>query len=428
MSDYAVKVENISKRYRIGVQEAASDSLGGAVLRAFTKPARTFKQIRSLSSFSDSSDQDPDIIWALKNISFEIKQGEKLGIIGKNGAGKSTLLKVLSRITEPTYGQAFIKGKVSSLLEIGTGFHRDLTGRENVYLNGSILGMSRADIKGKFDEIVEFAGVEQFIDTPIKRYSSGMQVRLAFAVAAHVQPDILIVDEVLAVGDVEFQRKCIGKLDEQASDGKTVIFVSHNMGAIRRLCSQVILLDNGEISLKSDPDKAVNEYLSNSYTANALDSNNIDLNFEDDPSKTIQIKRIRLLNELGQPSYTFSNKYPIDLEMEIKVRERRKDAYLGCVMYMSDDSILGDSQTNDLEPKFEWRKPGSYLVKLRFPANVYNSGIYRLGAYAALSSDATDRRDFSFQIINGQPFGQTVGGSRKGALLLPLEWEFAESK
>ena len=421
MSDYAITVENISKRYRIGVQEAAADTLGGTVFRALTKPARTFSQIRSLSTFGADSDQADDIIWALKNISFELKEGGKLGIIGKNGAGNSTLLKVLSRITEPSHGRALIKGRVSSLLEIGTGFHRDLTGRENVYLNGSILGMSRADIKNKFDEIVEFAGVEQFIDTPIKRYSSGMQVRLAFSVAAHVEPDILIVDEVLAVGDVEFQRKCMGKLDEQATDGKTVIFV-------RRLCSEVILLEGGEISLKSDPDTAINEYLSNSDTTDTFNSQAIDQYFDNDPSKTIQIKRIRLLNEIGKPSYSFNNKYPIDLEMEIEVREKRQDAYLGCVMYTSDDTILGDSQTNDLEQKFEWRKPGSYVVKLRLPADVYNAGIYRLGAYAALSSDATDRRDIGFQIINGQPFGQTVGGSRKGALLLPLKWEFIDLK
>ena len=428
MSNYAIKVENISKRYRIGVQEKAADTLGGAVFSTLTKPFRAFNQIRRLSSFDDNSDQAADIIWALRNISFELKEGEKLGIIGKNGAGKSTLLKVLSKITEPSHGRALIKGRVSSLLEIGTGFHRDLTGRENVYLNGTILGMSRGDIKNKFDEIVEFAGVEQFIDTPIKRYSSGMQVRLAFSVAAHVQPDILIVDEVLAVGDIEFQRKCMGKLDEQATEGKTVIFVSHNMGAIRRLCSEVILLNGGEISLKSDPDTAINEYLRNSETTNAFSSDAIDQYFENDLSKAIQIKRIRLLNEIGQPSYSFNNKFPVDLEMEIEVREKRRDAYLGCVMYTSDDSILGDSQTNDLEQKFEWRKPGSYVVKLRFPADVYNAGIYRLGAYAALSSDATDRRDISFQVINGQPFGQTSGGSRKGALLLPLKWEFIDSK
>ena len=309
MSNYAIKVENISKRYRIGVQQKASDTFGGAVFSTLSKPLRTFNQIRRLSSFDDNSDQAADIIWALRNISFELKSGEKLGIIGKNGAGKSTLLKVLSKITEPSHGRALIKGKVSSLLEIGTGFHRDLTGRENVYLNGTILGMSRGDIKNKFDEIVEFAGVEQFIDTPIKRYSSGMQVRLAFSVAAHVQPDILIVDEVLAVGDIEFQRKCMGKLDEQATEGKTVIFVSHNMGAIRRLCSEVILLNGGEISLKGDPDTAINEYLRNSETTNAFSSDAIDQYFENDPSKAIQIKRIRLLNEIGQPSYSFNNKF-----------------------------------------------------------------------------------------------------------------------
>ncbi len=261
MSDIAIKVEVLSKLYRIGSRQNDYRTLRDTITDAVTSPFRKFgKGSESASGFDTSP--SANTIWALKDVSFEIKRGEVVGIIGRNGAGKSTLLKILSRITEPTEGRARIKGRVGSLLEVGTGFHPELTGRENIFLNGAILGMKKAEIKQKFDEIVAFAEVEKFIDTPVKHYSSGMYVRLAFAVAAHLEPEILLVDEVLAVGDVGFQKKCLGKMGTVAREGRTVIFVSHNMAAIKGLCSSGFLLENGQIVIKDTADAVVHSYLS----------------------------------------------------------------------------------------------------------------------------------------------------------------------
>ena len=242
-NETVIKVEGLSKRYRIGLKEEMHDSLAASITAFLKSPFKSFKSLKNLSSFNDDSN---DVFWALKNISFEVKKGDALGIIGMNGAGKSTLLKLLSRITEPTTGEISIKGRVASLLEVGTGFHPDLTGRENIFLNGTILGMTRKEINQRMEEIIEFSGVRKFIDTPVKRYSSGMRVRLAFSVAAHLDPEILIIDEVLAVGDYEFQNKCIGKMQDVAKGGKTILFVSHNMAAINQLCTRAILLKQGE--------------------------------------------------------------------------------------------------------------------------------------------------------------------------------------
>jgi len=264
-----IKVENISKLYRIGVKEQIHDSLGRSIFEFIKSPLNNYRKYRSLYRFDDvKPDNDNkqtgnsnDVIWALKDVSFKVEQNEVLGIIGGNGAGKSTLLKILSKITDPTEGQAEIRGTVASLLEVGTGFHQELTGRENVYLNGTILGMTRNEVKQKFDEIVDFSGVEKFIDTPVKRYSSGMAVRLAFSVAAHLQTDILLVDEVLAVGDAAFQKKCLGKMNDVAEQGKTILFVSHNMAALENLCSQAILLQDGTIADVGPTGKVIQGYL-----------------------------------------------------------------------------------------------------------------------------------------------------------------------
>ncbi len=266
MSDIAIKVQNLSKRYRIGLKEEMPDTLVGAMTAWLKSPIANFRQLRKLSHFSDNGHDPDDIIWALKDVSFKVKQGEVVGIIGRNGAGKSTLLKILSRIPEPTSGRAIINGRVSSLLEVGTGFHPELTGRENVYLNGTVLGMSKIEIDRKFDEIVDFSGVEKFIDTPVKRYSSGMQVRLAFAVAAHLEPEILLVDEVLAVGDAGFQRKCLGKMGEVAKEGRTVLFVSHNMTAVQTLCSRAIRIDEGHLMENGEVNQVVATYLNSNET------------------------------------------------------------------------------------------------------------------------------------------------------------------
>ncbi len=242
----AIDARNISKIYRIGRAEQKHDSLVGACLSLAAVPFRNLRRLRSLSVFGGERDQE-DTIWALKDVSFQINTGDVVGIVGRNGSGKSTLLKVLSRITPPTHGEAHIYGRMSSLLEVGTGFHPELSGRENLYLNGTILGMTKAEISRKFDEIVSFSEIEKFIDTPVKRYSSGMRVRLAFAVAAHLEPEIMVVDEVLAVGDLAFQRKCLGKMNEVGEAGRTVLLVSHQMSQIRRLCKRAIWIDAGSI-------------------------------------------------------------------------------------------------------------------------------------------------------------------------------------
>ena len=261
MSKTIIKVENLSKRYRIGLKEELHDTFFGELASWVKYPFSNFKRVQKLSRFNDNT-ESKDIIWALRDVSFEVKQGEVLGIIGKNGAGKSTLLKILCRIAEPTGGWAKVNGRVASLLEVGTGFHPELTGRENVFLNGVILGMKKKEIERKFDEIVDFSGVGKFIDTPVKRFSSGMIVRLAFSVAAHLEPEILFIDEVLAVGDVEFQKKCLGKMKNIAGEGRTVLFVSHNMAAITNLCNRAILLSNGKVVADGQPSDVVQKYIS----------------------------------------------------------------------------------------------------------------------------------------------------------------------
>lgn len=258
MSDTVIRVENLAKKYVLGHQQEGNSykTFRGAITDAAKSVGGALKS-RGKKEASPTREE----FWALKDVSFEIKQGDRVGFIGRNGAGKSTLLKVLSRITEPTSGSIRIKGRVASLLEVGTGFHPELTGRENIFLNGAILGMSKVEIKRKFDEIVAFAEIEKFLDTPVKRYSSGMYVRLAFAVAAHLEPEILIVDEVLAVGDVQFQKKCIGKMEEVGKQGRTILFVSHNLGVVQSLCTRGVLLGRGTVLADDTASVAVSTYL-----------------------------------------------------------------------------------------------------------------------------------------------------------------------
>jgi lipopolysaccharide transport system ATP-binding protein len=266
-SESAIRLENISKLYRLG--EIGTGTLSHDLNRWWARVRGKEDPFAKIGTLNDRTAKGGDYAWALKDISFDVKQGQVLGVIGKNGAGKSTLLKILSRVTTPSTGNIYVKGRIASLLEVGTGFHPELTGKENIYLNGAILGMTKAEIKRKFDEIVDFAGVAKYIGTPVKRYSSGMYVRLAFAVAAHLESEILIVDEVLAVGDAEFQAKCIGKMGEVSSkEGRTVLFVSHNMSSIKRLCEECVLLQNGYVEMKGKTDAIIAKYIegTNSFT------------------------------------------------------------------------------------------------------------------------------------------------------------------
>jgi len=286
-----IRVENLSKLYRLGKKEERPRTLIETVARFASAPVRNFRQLRSLTHFDDA-DNARDILWALRDVSFEVAPGEVVGLIGRNGAGKSTLLKILSRIMPPTRGSVEIRGRLASLLEVGTGFHPELSGRDNIYLNGAILGMRRHEIARKFDEIVAFAEIEKFIDTPVKRYSSGMYVRLAFAVAAHLEPEILIVDEVLAVGDAAFQQKCLGKMQSvSTSEGRTVLFVSHNMWAVRSLCKRVIWFEQGRLRLEGTAREVVDTYLLQGQAESIV------LNFDNIPStndrnSTFQLKTL----------------------------------------------------------------------------------------------------------------------------------------
>jgi lipopolysaccharide transport system ATP-binding protein len=300
MSDIAIRCEGLGKRYRIGGYEH-SKHLRDTLTHAMSAP---FRRVRSAFQGGGKLAAGIDTFWALKDVSFEVKHGEVVGVIGRNGAGKSTLLKILSRITEPTAGRAKIQGRVGSLLEVGTGFHPDLTGRENIYLNGAILGMKRAEIRRKFDEIVDFAEVEKFIDTPVKHYSSGMYLRLAFAVAAHLEPEVLMVDEVLAVGDVSFQEKCLGKMGKVAKEGRTVLFVSHNLSAVQHLCNRAMLLRLGNVKALGSTLDIIGHYLSD-----AADEHQVSISEWHDRETTGEARLVEI--EVCNGQGTLSNRIPV---------------------------------------------------------------------------------------------------------------------
>jgi len=314
MTDVAIRCRGLAKKYRIGERESYK-ALRDIITDAFASP---FRRLRSaLRHSSSSTPNEKPNIWALKDVSFEIKRGEVVGIIGRNGAGKSTLLKILSRITEPTHGHADIWGRVGSLLEVGTGFHPELTGRDNIFLNGAIMGMRKTEIARKFDEIVAFAEVEKFIDTPVKRYSSGMHVRLAFAVAAHLEPEILLVDEVLAVGDASFQKKCLNKMQSVSEHGRTVLFVSHNMSSVTRLCERTILLDAGSVTGDGPSHEVVSVYLKSGVGTSAQRE-------WDDVQKApgndvVRLRAVRIITESGEVTETVDIRHPIGIEMEFDV-------------------------------------------------------------------------------------------------------------
>ena len=298
MSNSIITVENLSKHYILSHKQDSPNKQRYKTIRdTLVEGVNSIGQRLVTPSHKQNFNAKKEEFWALKDVSFEVKQGDRVGIVGRNGAGKSTLLKILSRITDPTSGRISIKGRVASLLEVGTGFHPELTGRENIFLNGAILGMSKVDIERKFDEIVDFAEVEKFLDTPVKFYSSGMYVRLAFAVAAHLEPEILIVDEVLAVGDVRFQKKCLGKMEEVGKEGRTVLFVSHNMSTVSHLCNRAILLESGSLSLDSSAEKIISVYLENSYKV----SQDLPLHQRSDRSGSgkVKVSSFRALNEEG---------------------------------------------------------------------------------------------------------------------------------
>lgn len=378
----AIKVEHISKYYRIGLKENRHDSIAGAVFDFVKRPLKNYRKHRSLYKFDDfdlhdrknSNNEHSDIIWALKDISFEVKKGEVIGVIGRNGAGKSTLLKILSRITSPASGRVEIYGRVSSLLEVGTGFHPELTGRENIYLNATILGMSKKETDGKFDEIVEFSGIKKFLDTPVKRYSSGMKVRLAFSVAAHLEPEILIIDEVLAVGDTDFQKKCLNKMEDVGREGRTVLFVSHNMPAVNRLCQRAILLDVGSIIEDGPCYQVVNKYLYSGQKTTAAREWKDPL--KSPSGQVARLRGVRVRNDQGEIAEGVDIRRPLYIEMEYEVLQN------GHILLphfgLRNEKGISVFVTVDQDPDWNKRKrpTGLFRSRVSIPGNFLAEGTH----------------------------------------------------
>lgn len=359
-----IRVKGLGKKYRFGAQ-VPFDTLRERLARSIRMPFRD----------ADRVNGDAKWFWALRDVSFEVTPGEVVGIVGRNGAGKSTLLKVLARITEPTEGRVELAGRVGSLLEVGTGFHPDLSGRENVYLNGAILGMSRREINRKFDEIISFAEVEDFVDSPVKHYSSGMYMRLAFAVAAHLDPEILIVDEVLAVGDAAFQRKCLTKMGAAAFEGRTVLFVSHNLAAVRTLCSRAILIDHGNIILDGDVETCVSHYLAEHDTADAI---KVWDETTAPQTEYIRYGKAYILNHRGQTAAQLDYRYEFTIGFEYEVLKPIRGLRVGFFLQTVDGIPVCGSNDQGQWSTVE-REPGRYVTKCIFPAATLNAGAYVVG-------------------------------------------------
>lgn len=412
----ALKAENISKQYRLG--QVGTGTLSHDLNRLWYKVRGKEDPYLKIGETNDrSSKGDSEYVWSLRDINFDIEQGDAVGIIGRNGAGKSTLLKLLSKVTKPTTGKIYTNGRIASLLEVGTGFHPEMTGRENIYLNGAILGMTRKEISRKFDEIVDFSGVERYIDTPVKRYSSGMYVRLAFAVAAHLESEILIVDEVLAVGDAEFQKKCLGKMgDVTKGEGRTVLFVSHNMAAVKTLCNNGILLENGLVKYSGNVDKCVSYYLGNSKENEYIKSFDIG-------TDSIRVQKIEIKNVGTDDFKSLYENQAIELSTELHVLTEDPERYH--LTY-----VLNNEQGEPLFSLSHFEqfglKTGHNKIKCTFPSKYFQAGNYYLSLYIiedGLRADFVESDIFTF-IIEDAPreIGEWMG-REPGYIRPTFNWE-----
>ncbi len=427
-----IEVRDIAKRYRLGQTHT------GLASHTFYKYktmrdliAGLFRPRLSRGNKKNETGQD-NCIWALKDINFNVKPQEMVGIVGKNGAGKTTLLKILSQITDPSLGEVRLKGRVASLLEVGTGFHPELTGRENIFLNGSILGMGRREIKKKFDQIVEFAGVRKFIDTPVKRYSTGMYVRLAFAVAAHLDVEILLVDEVLAVGDFEFQKKCLSKMESVAQEGKTILFVSHNMSAIKKFCKRTILLEKGHIVADGPTNEVVNRYLSSGIQKHGEITWGGDLRAPG--NNVVRLQAVRVKNALGKISYDHNIQEALTLEVEFEVKEDEHNLQESFYLY-SEGGQLVFYTANNHNPQWKEsrRGKGVYRSTCTIPADFLNEGVFIIDV--GISTHPSICHALAKNIISFHIYDPGSGGVRgnfvrewPGGLVRPsLKWETAYS-
>jgi homopolymeric O-antigen transport system ATP-binding protein len=425
----AVSVQNLSKRYRIGAAQSRFryNLFRDVLVDVVTTPVRLAKALTGRSTRGSTS---AAYIWALDDVSFDVEEGKVLGIVGRNGAGKSTLLKILSRVTEPTKGQVTIRGRVGSLLEVGTGFHPELTGRENIFMNGAVLGMKRSEIERKFDEIVAFSEVEQFVDTPVKRYSSGMYLRLAFAVAAHLEPEILVVDEVLAVGDAEFQKKCLGKMGDVAQQGRTVLFVSHNMSAILRLTQEAIVLQKGRLIKRAPTPEAVDFYLASGLaeTGERLWTPD-EIPLEAVPFRPISL---RLKDPQGRVVQTIRSTEAATIEWEYQLDSAVTGLRVG--MYLSTmrgEYVFTAFDVDDASQyeRFGARPAGHYFSRCTLPPDFLNEGRYSLGVNASsfgVRRYFMDENALSFNVdISGAP-GTQWPELRHGPVRPRLEWQIVK--
>ena len=421
----AISVKNIGKQYKIGAAESKFryNMLRDVIVDTVAAPVRL---VKAMIGKSDRR-QNQNYVWALKDVSFDLEEGKVLGIVGRNGAGKSPLLKILSRVTEPTVGTVSVRGRVGSLLEVGTGFHPELTGRENIYMNGAILGMKRSEIDSKFDEIVDFSEVTQYIDTPVKRYSSGMYLRLAFAVAAHLEPEILVVDEVLAVGDAEFQKKCLGKMGDVAQQGRTVLFVSHNMSAILRLTQEAVVLNKGQLIMRGPTQEAVDYYLSSGQSQ----AGERVWDADDVPATAMPFMPISLKvkERGGKVVDTIRSTETVTVEFEYKLSAPVTGLRVGLyVSTMRGEYVFTsfDTDTPDLYEKFDSRNAGHYISRAELPADIFNEGRYTVGVNASsfgVRRYFMDENAIAFNVdVSGAP-GTQWAEPRVGPVRPRLNWK-----
>jgi lipopolysaccharide transport system ATP-binding protein len=396
----AIEVHELSKRYRIGQMSAAYGTLRDSLTRAAAR------------AVGRTQPHEREEIWALRDVSFAVREGEVLGVIGRNGAGKSTLLKLLTRITAPTSGQAIIRGRVGSLLEVGTGFNPELTGRENVFLNGSILGMKRREIQRKFDDIVEFSGIEKFIDTPVKRYSSGMSVRLAFSVAAHLEPEILLVDEVLAVGDAEFQQRCLGRMEDFSGTGRTVLFVSHNMQTVNQLCERTMWLDDGRIVEDGEPSTVITHYL------HAVQTGTSQMSWPDDDTAPgddlVRLRSVRVVNEAGETIDASDVRDAVGIEVRYRVLREGPAVFAKIKVRDSQGSVVFNAM-DVVSQREESTAPGIYTATAWIPPNFLNEGTTTVDvAVCTLRQPKLFQRAQKYEAVAFTAFDPGDGDSARG--------------
>ena len=421
MSQPVIEVNHISKRYRLGAAAASGGGVGDALVSALKYPIENLKRLRKLSSF-DEQNEDETVLWALRDINFSVNEREVVGLIGKNGAGKSTLLKILSRITLPTSGEITMRGRVASLLEVGTGFHKELTGRENVYLNGTLLGMKKAEVDRKYEQIVEFSGIRKFMDTPVKRYSSGMLVRLAFSVAAHLDPEILIIDEVLAVGDAEFQKRCLGTMQDFSAGGRTVLFVSHNMLAVQAFCTRAILLKEGRQIDDGKPQDIVSEYLKQYTTTTG--------NAYYEPEHAPGNEEASLLSVEILPMSdgdTIMTRDPYKLRFKF-FRKGDEPVHLGVTFHLMDEMgtlvFVGTSINERVDEKFG---RGIITAECEIPKDLMHEGTYTLSRLLLVKNMGTilyEQKDaLSFEVAHKPMYAFGWMGGKEGAVNPRLDWQ-----